>query len=78
MTGCYPPVVDILAIYFLPDSEPADHAEEDAEVPPEDQMDEDPKPPRDPNDLSEYKLDEYDEDTGGIGKTNSENDPSHC
>lgn len=28
-------------------------------------MDEDPKP-SDPNDISQYKLDEYDEDTGGI------------
>jgi periodic tryptophan protein 1 len=31
-----------------------------------DRMDEDPQP-KDPNDLSQYKLDDYDEDAGGIG-----------
>lgn len=32
----------------------------------EDRMDEDPQA-KDPNDLSQYELDKYDEDTGGIG-----------
>lgn len=36
------------------------------EIVDEDRMEEDPKP-SDPNDISQYKLDEYDEDTGGIG-----------
>lgn len=32
----------------------------------EDRMDEDPQP-KDPNNISQYKLEEYDEDAGGIG-----------
>jgi len=46
-------------------SESSDHAEIG-----EDRMDEDPQP-KDPNDLSQYNLDEYDEDGGGVGMYSS-------